>query len=262
MAYPSHYDSTRPVSLWQRVDPRVRLIVVAVFSTLALASTEWRHFLCVYVVICSVYLLSRTGPAAAWKGFRPFFLLIALTALLQLILSGGTPLVEGMPVFSSITREGVRSALLVISRLAAVIILSTHLVLTTSPHELSRSLGWAFSPLTRFGAPVADLMLILNMAFQFFPLLSEETRNVRMGLESRGISPRHPRIGHRLKATAAWVLAVLTAVLERSHRTAAALQIKEGGRDRSLRLRFDPWNVVSSLVLAAVPLWAVVWHLL
>jgi energy-coupling factor transporter transmembrane protein EcfT len=105
-------------------------------------------------------------------------------------------------------------------------------------------------------------MLIMNLAFQFFPLLTEETKNVRMGLESRGISLTHPRLGLRLRATAAWMLAVMTAVLERSHRTAAALQVKEGGRGRTLTFRFPEWSMAGTtcvaLTIATVALWFLV----
>lgn len=245
----SHHCNNSP---WRLVDPRVRVVIVVAASALALGSSSFQQFALIFTASAAAYILAGTGPATAWRGFRPFAFLIALTAVLQLFFTDGNALVEGIPVLSRVTHEGLFAALLVLSRLSAVILISTLLVATTSPHEISRSLAWFLSPLTRLGAPVGDYMLIMNMAFQFFPLLAEETGNVRMGLESRGVSLSHEKTGLRFKATAAWMLAVLTSVLERSHRTAAALQIKDGGRGPGLRLRFPPWSRVSTVAVVLV----------
>lgn len=246
-------------SLWILVDPRIRVLVVVASSALALGSSSLPAFVVIYIAAIASYLLSGTGPGTAWRGFRPFAFLIILTAGLQIFFAEGVPLVTGVPVVSRITGAGLAAALLVLSRLSAVILFSTLLVATTTPYEISRSLAWILSPLARLGAPVGDYMLIMNMAFQFFPTLAEETGNVRMGLESRGISLRHERTVLRFRATAAWMLAVLTSVLERSHRTAAALQVKGGGRGPELRLRFPPWSKASSGAVALVGLVIAAW---
>lgn len=241
---------------WHRSDPRVRLLGTLVLSCLALASRSWVEIFLVYLFLAVLYALSRTGVRTAWSGFRPFFFLLLFTALLQLFLTPGRPL----PLAGAwISHEGLLLSLIVLLRLSAVILLSTHLISTTSPLELSRSLGWLISPGCRFGLPVADLVLLLNLGFQFFPLLLEESLNLRLALESRGISLRHPRLSFRFQALAAWILALLSAVLERSHRLALALEAKNFGHQERLRLRFAPWKPESSAGITLTLLCVVVW---
>ncbi|MDB4285281.1 energy-coupling factor transporter transmembrane protein EcfT [bacterium] len=245
---------------WHRADPRVRLLATMVLSCLALASRTWTELALVFLALTTVYGLSRTRWRTAWSGFRSFFFLLLFTAFLQLFLTPGKPL----PGFSTsggltITYEGLRLSVLLLLRLSAVILLSTHLVATTSPLELSRSLGWFFLPGGRLGLPVGDLVLLFNLGFQFFPLLLEESQSLRLALESRGISLRHPRLSYRFQALTAWILALLTALLERAHRLAMALEMKNFGHRGILRLRFPSWGAESSAGLALTIISAALW---
>jgi energy-coupling factor transport system permease protein len=242
---------------WHRADPRIRLMVTLLLSFLALASHSWPEILLLYICLAVLYSLSRTAAATAWTGFRPFAFLLLFTALLQIFLTPGRPL-----PFSGglVTHEGLLLSAVVLLRLSAVILLSTHLISTTSPLELSRSLGWAISPGRHFGLPVADFVLLLNLGFQFFPLLLEESQALRQALESRGISLRHPRFLYRLQALSAWILALLSSVLERSQRLAMALEMKNFGHQEQLRLRFPPWRrestVTAVFALVSLFLWS------
>lgn len=244
---------------WHRTDPRIRLLASLVLSVLALSSRSCGEFVLIYLVLVLLYRFSGTGPGTALRGLRPFFVLIAFTAALQLFLSPGTPLPFSPPPPLSLTREGLLLTAVIVSRLVAVILVSANLIATTSPLELSRSLGWTLLPFRRLGLPVADFMLVINLGFQFFPLLLEESQGLRLALESRGISLRHPRVAMRLRALGAWILAILSSVLERSHRQATALEVKNFGGVRSLRLRFPPWSTESRNLLLAFPALVVIW---
>jgi energy-coupling factor transport system permease protein len=246
-------------SPWHRLDPRVRLLASLVLSALALASRSAPELSLVYLFLLGLYVCSATTAQTAWRGFRPFLVLLAFTAVLQLFFTPGTPLLLLGKSVPYVSYEGAALSLEILLRLAAVILVSTHLVSTTSPLELARSLGWFFSPLRKVGLPVADLVLVLNLGFQFFPIILEESRSLRLSLESRGISFRHPRLQLRFRALTAWILAVLTAVLERSQRLAVALEAKNFGKGSLLRLRFPAWAAVSTVALfitaAAAALW-------
>ncbi len=247
---------------WHRADPRVRLLLSLAFSVLALASRSWGEFAFLYLLLALLYRFSGAGLATARHGLRPFFLLIVFTAVLQLFFSPGTPLpfLAGSPF--RVTREGLLLALVIVARLVAVILVSANLIATTSPLQLSRSLGWFMLPFRRLGLPVADFMLVVNLGFQFFPLLLEESQALRLALESRGISLRHRRMVLRLRALGAWVLAILSSVLERSHRQATALEVKNFGASPHPRLRFPAWSEESRNLLLTAPLLVLVWLLL
>jgi energy-coupling factor transport system permease protein len=249
-------------SPWHRVDPRVRLLFSLLLSGLALASSSLPEFIFVFLLTVALYCTSSTPWDTAWRGFRPFLVLLAFTVVLQLFFTPGGPVVLGGKALPAVSLEGVRLSFLVFSRLAAVILVSAHLVGTTSPLELSRSLGWAFSPLARTGLPVGDFVLVLNLGFQFFPIILEESRSLRLALESRGITFHHRALSFRFRALAAWMIAILFSTVERSQRLATALEVKNFAQGSSLRLRFSAWTPLSSAALFTSFVIAAAWCVL
>jgi energy-coupling factor transport system permease protein len=196
-----------------------------------------------------LYLASRTGPAAAAAALRPFRFLLVFTLVIQGGFTGGTPLLPGI-LPGVITREGCAAAAFALLRLGGVIAASAHLVRTTSPLELARSLGWAIAPAGRAGLPVREATLVMALAFHFFPVLLDESRQVRMALESRGISLRHPRLRLRARALLYWTLAVLFGMVDRSTRLASALESRGFSLPRRRGHRFPPWRVESTFLVS------------
>jgi energy-coupling factor transport system permease protein len=199
--------------------------------------------------VAALHLASGTGAAAAVAALRPFRFLLVFTLVVQAGFTGGTPLLPGM-LPAALTREGCSAAAFALLRLAGVIAASAHLVRTTSPLELARSLGWAIAPAGRAGLPVREATLVMALGFHFFPVLLDESRQVRMALESRGISLRHPRPRLRARALLVWTLAVLFGMVDRSTRLAAALESRGFSLPRRHGHRFPTWRVESTLLVS------------
>jgi energy-coupling factor transport system permease protein len=235
---------------WLRCDPRARLLATLVTSGAVLAPSSWAGLGLGLAAVAALHLASGNGAAAAVAALRPFRFLLVFTLILQAGFTGGTPLLPG--IFpEAITVEGCSAAAFALLRLAGVIAASAHLVRTTAPLELARSLGWAIAPAGRAGFAVDEATLVMALGFHFFPVLLDESRQVRMALESRGISLRHPRPQLRARALLFWTLAVLFGMVDRSTRLAAALESRGFSLPRSHGYRFPPWRVESSLLVSA-----------
>ncbi len=235
---------------WSRCDPRARLLATAVASGVVLAASSGPRLAAGLAAVCALHAASLARPSAALAALRPFRFLLAFTLVVQLAFTPGAPLAPGaLPAF--VTREGAQAALLALARLAAVIAASAHLVASTSPLELARSLGWLIAPLARVGVRVREVTLVMALAFHFFPVLLDESRQVRAALESRGISLRQavPRL--RARALLSWTLAVLFGMVDRSTRLAAALESRGFSLPGSARHRFPPWRRESTALVAA-----------
>lgn len=197
-----------------------------------------------------MHLASGTGPRAAFGSLRPFRFLLLFTLVVQAGFTGGAPLLPGL-LPGVMTVEGATAAALALLRLAGVIAASAHLVGTTSPLELARSLGWALTPTARIGVPVREVTLVMALGFHFFPVLLDESRQVRAALESRGISMRHHRLRLRGRALLFWTLAVLFGMVDRSTRLAAALESRGFALPRRHAHRFPAWRTESTVLVAA-----------
>ena len=193
MPIPLHAPARSGSGPWLRCDPRARLLATLAASAVVLAASSWGQICCGLAAVAALHLASGTGPGAALGSLRPFRFLLLFTLLVQAGFTGGAPLLPGL-LPGAITIEGSQAAALALLRLAGVIAASAHLVRTTSPLELARSLGWALTPTARVGVPVREVTLVMALGFHFFPVLLDESRQVRAALESRGISMRHPRL--------------------------------------------------------------------
>jgi energy-coupling factor transport system permease protein len=235
---------------WQRCDPRARLLATLVVCALVLGASSWVQIGCGLAAIASLHLASGSGTGAAFSALRPFRFLLLFTLAVQAGFTVGTPLLPGM-LPGTITSEGCQAAGLAVLRLAGVIAVSAHLVRTTSPLELARSLGWALTPTAAVGVPVREVTLVMALGFHFFPVLLDESRQVRAALESRGISMRHPRLRLRVRALLFWTLAVLFGMVDRSTRLAAALEARGFALPRRQAHRFPAWRVESTVLVGA-----------
>lgn len=235
---------------WRRSDPRARLLVTLCVSGAVLSAASWTALGVGLAAVAAVHATSGTGPRAALAALRPFAFLLLFTLAVQALFTPGAPLSPGL-FPDRLTREGCAAALLAVARLGGVIALSAHLIATTSPLELARGVGWAIAPAARLGLRVREVTLVTALAFHFFPVLLEESRQVRRALESRGVSLRHRSFGLRARALLVWVLAVLFGMVDRSARLATALQTRGFARARPLRHRFAPWDAASSGLTAA-----------
>jgi energy-coupling factor transport system permease protein len=236
--------------LWRSSDPRARLLATLAVSGSLLASSSWAGLGVGLAAVGALHAAAGEPPAAAARALRPFRLLLLFTLVVQAGFTPGTPLAPGL-LPAAVTLEGCDAAARALLRLGGVIAASALLVRTTSPLELARALGWAIAPTARAGVPVREVTLVLALAFHFFPVLLDESRQVRAALEARGISARHPRAALRLRALLIWALAVLFGMVDRSTRLAAALAARGFARPRAAGPRFPPWRRASTLVASA-----------
>ena len=77
-----------------RLDPRTKLIMVIVYIV-ALFSAEWVvSYAIVLAALTAVVLISRIEPKVILRSLKPLLFIIALTGLLNLFYTQGTPLVS------------------------------------------------------------------------------------------------------------------------------------------------------------------------
>ena len=156
---------------------------------------------------------------------------IALTALLNLFYTGGTPVREGW----AITWEGIDRAVKMILRITLLITGTFLLTYTTSPMALTDGLESLLKPLKKVKVPVHELTLMMSMALRFIPTLIEETDKIMSAQRARGADFETGNLIQRAKALLPILVPLFVSAFRRADELAVAMESRcyHGGEGRT-----------------------------
>ena len=130
-----------------------------------------------------VVYVAKISPRYLYKGLKPVFLLIALTAILNIFM-----LREGRLLFElgfiKIYESGIKTALFMAIRLILLIMGTSVLTLTTSPIELTDGIERLLRPIGKEMAH--ELAMMMTIALRFIPTLIDETDKIMKAQKARG----------------------------------------------------------------------------
>ena len=131
-------------SVIHRLDPRVKLVAtIAFIISLFLVDNVWGYIVAM-VFLAACIKLSRVPFKFMVKGMRAILFLLLLTVAFNMFLTPGTPLVQIWKL--TITKEGLRLAIMMAVRLTFLIIGSSIMTLTTTPNNLTDGMERSSDP--------------------------------------------------------------------------------------------------------------------
>ncbi|KAG6542711.1 hypothetical protein Mapa_015870 [Marchantia paleacea] len=86
-----------------------------------------------------------------------------------------------------LTRKGLSLAAAASCFSFTVLQSATLCLTTTTPEQLAAALQWYLAPLSRFGAPVGEIILTLLLSLRFIGLVFDEVRNIALAVVARGV---------------------------------------------------------------------------
>lgn len=223
-------------SLLHRLDPRTKVVGVIAAAMSVLMATNWQGFALAAGLTFAVMVLSGLPGRIFLGGLRALWILLAITFLVQLLLTPGELLFE--LGFIKISREGLEAGSQIFLRLVLLILIASLLTLTTSPINLTAGLESILSPLKRLGVPAHELAMMMTIALRFVPTLLLEAEIVIKAQRSRGA-------GFATGGPAGWARSLLplfvplfAGALRRAEDLATAMEARcyRGGANRT-RLR-------------------------
>ncbi len=247
-------------SIVHRLDPRTKLILVVVYIVaLFLARFVFSYGIMMAVLITCI-LLSRVGFKAIFKGMKPVFLIILITAILNLLYnSTGTLLVQFWRI--SIYTGGVRMAVMMVLRIMMLISGTFLLTYTTSPLQLTDGIESLLGPLKKIHLPIHELAMIMSIALRFIPTLIEETDKIMSAQKARGADFESGNLIQKAKALVPLLVPLFVSAFRRADELATAMECRcyhgDSGRTRMKQLTYARRDGVA-LLLGAVVLSAVI----
>ena len=240
-------------SLIHRLDPRVKLMGTLIFIiSLFLDRSIW-IYLGVTIFLAAVIKLSRVPLKFIVKGLRAVVILIVFSAIFNLFLTQGEPLITIWKL--TITKEGAILAAFMVVRLLYLIMGSSLMTLTTTPNNLTDGLEKGLGFLKHIKVPVHEIAMIMSIALRFIPILVEETDKIMKAQMARGADFENGNIIKRAKAMVPILVPLFVSAFRRANDLAMAMEARcyhgSEGRTKMKPLRYAKRDQIAYLCMFA-----------
>lgn len=237
-------------SIVHRTDPRVKICLITVFIISLFLGAGPISYGLVMAYLAVVIGVSGISLKMVLRGLRPILFIIIFTAILNLFYTPGTA-IWSFGIFS-ITKEGIRVAVLMVLRIMLLIIGTSMLTYTTSPIQLTDGLESLLGPLKKFHLPVHELSMMMSIALRFIPTLIEETDKIMSAQKARGADFESGNLIQRAKALIPILVPLFISAFRRADELATAMECRlyrgDVGRTRMRQLKLAKVDAISIIV--------------
>lgn len=214
-----------------RLDPRTKLLLVVLFIVALFQARGWVAYGILTLVVAVCMRVSHISGKNIFKGLKPMIFIIALTGVLNIFYTDGTPVLPGW----IITWEGIARAVQMVLRIVLLITGTFLLTYTTSPIALTDGLELLLSPLKKLRFPVHEMTIMMSMALRFIPTLIEETDKIMSAQKARGADFETGSLMDRAKALLPVLVPLFVSAFRRADELAVAMESRcyHGGEGRT-----------------------------
>ena len=220
-------------SVIHRLDPRVKLVgTICYIISLFLVNNIWGYLIAA-LFLAAMIKLSNVPFKFMVKGMRAIVFLLLITVVFNMFLTPGEALVSFWKL--TITKEGLRLAVLMAVRLSFLIIGSSVMTLTTTPNNLTDGMENLMNPLRKLKVPVHEIAMMMSIALRFIPILLEETDKIMKAQIARGADFESGNIMKKAKALVPLLVPLFISAFRRANDLAMAMEARcyRGGDGRT-----------------------------
>lgn len=247
-------------SLIHKLDPRAKLIFLVIYIVLIFCTFNFYALAIPFCLAILFMLLSKVSVKQYLKSMKMMIFVIIITSVFNLFYGGGKVYFTLGPL--SVTEGGINNAIIIVSRIVCLLIVSAALTFTTSPTDLTDAIERLMKPLKVFHIKVHEIAMMMSIALRFVPTLLEETDKIMMAQKSRGANLDDGGLVKRAKALIPVFIPLFVSAFRRAFDLAMAMECRcyNGGKGRtrmkSLHLQKRDYlsTVFFGLVIAGVVL--------
>lgn len=216
-----------------RLDPRVKLLSLAVFSVAAVALGPWPSRAILTAGLCTAFAAARMNPLRALASAR-LFLVLAAVVVAGHAVSGGR-----------LSPAGAEAGAAVAAGFLLVVLAAELVLRTTETARVTDVIHWLLAPVP--GVNAGRIALMAGLALRHAQVLGETYDQVREAFSARGIAVRRRPLRH----TAVIALALVRETVLQAGLTADALTAR-GYTDRRTRAELSLCRADAAAVLFVV----------
>ena len=237
-------------SFVHKLDPRVKILISLIFIIDLFIVNKFKGYIFVLAFILIAIFISKVPFKYIYKGLKPIFILLIITALLNIFMTKGDTLLYSYGVIS-IYKEGLTLAGFMTVRLIFLIIGTSLLTLTTSPIELTDGIEKLLNPFKRIGLPAHELAMMMTIALRFIPTLMDETDKIMKAQMARGADFESGNLFKRAKNLIPLLVPLFISSFRRAEELANAMEARcyrgGEGRTRMKILKIDKRDYIAIL---------------
>ena len=220
-------------SVIHKLDPRVKLAGTMIFIISLFAFQTVPTYAVATIFLAAVIRISKVPFGFMTKGLKSIVMLLMLTAIFNLFLIPGTPVLTIWKL--TITEEGIRTAGSMAIRLIYLIIGSSVMTLTTTPNNLTDGLEKSLRPLNKLHVPVHEISMMMSIALRFIPILLEETDKIMKAQTARGADFESGGLIQKVKNMVPLLVPLFISAFRRANDLAMAMEARgyRGGEGRT-----------------------------
>lgn len=220
-------------SVIHRLDPRVKLVATILFIISLFIVDNFIGYIIAAIFLACMVKISKVPFRFMVKGMKSIVFLLVIAVIFNLFLTPGEALVSIWKL--TITKEGVRIAVMMAVRLIFLIIGSSLMTLTTTPNNLTDGMEKLMSPLKVFHVPVHEVAMMMSIALRFIPILLEETDKIMKAQIARGADFESGNLIKKAKSMVPLLVPLFISAFRRANDLAMAMEARcyRGGEHRT-----------------------------
>lgn len=240
-------------SFIHKLDPRTKITTSMLFIICLFIMDKFIGYTFILAFLAVVLYIAKIPPRYLYKGLKPVFFLIALTATLNIFMIKGGALVFEFG-FIKIYELGLNTAAFMAIRLILLIIGTSILTLTTSPIELTDGIERLLKPI---GKTIAhELAMMMTIALRFIPTLIDETDKIMKAQKARGADFESGGLVQKAKNLIPLLVPLFISSFRRADELAMAMEARcyrgGAGRTRMKVLKFSSRDYIAFVIFAVI----------
>lgn len=225
-------------SFIHRMDPKVKIIISLLYMVLLFVIDTVAAYGIVSIFTLIVLLSCGVPLKLVLKGIKPMVFILVFTAVMNLFMTPGESLFS-IDVFGwfefSVSKQGVRTAILMVIRLLYLLLGTSVLTLTTTPLKLTDGIERLLRPLSVIKVPSHEIAMMMTIALRFIPTLADETDKIIKAQKARGADFESGGIIKRAKSLIPILVPLFVSAFRRADELATAMESRcyRGGKGRT-----------------------------
>ena len=238
-------------SIIHKLDPRVKITGAFAYIAALFLVRDFLGFAVCTAFLGFVVAMSKVPLSFILRGLKPIFIIIMLTFILNMFMTGGEPIFK--LGFLVMTREGVFRAVFLVIRITLLIICSSALTLTTKPISMTDGIESLLNPLKVFKVPAHELAMMMSIALRFIPTLLEETDKIMKAQMARGADFESGNIFRRAKSLIPILVPLFISAFRIAQELAMAMEARcyRGGgfRTRMYAMKIKKIDIIAAVCM-------------